>query len=466
MPGAPDRARRIAHDAGVGHYLDAATLHAAERDFGGVAQGRCLLVAEPSNGEACSRLIAALARDELGCTLRGSGYGQSGQSVPLDTVSLSTRRLDQLGGLDLAARSITVGAGVSLRRVLAATREFGLAPPVLPLNLDMSIGGLLSAGGLGPTSHRHGPVAAHVLGLEVVTGDGRMLSCTRRENAELFHAVLGGVGQCGLITQATLELRPAPREMRVFSFLYGDSTAWLEDQLAASSLETELHIEGFCWMAAKGQRATENGPKLLRHWMYGLEVSVDETHAGGAPVKSLLAALRPVKQLDEHVTDLSSFLHRYEPRFSGMVQSGAWSGPHPWLELIVPLEHAEEVLLRALELLPVEAGDGHRFMLLDTAEAARSCVFPRGGRAALIGIFPVALGSASIFKMLSSAEQLTELAVQAGGGRYLSGFLGADGAAYFRSHLGERYRGWVDTRRRFDPGGTFRSSLFPDGNRG
>jgi cytokinin dehydrogenase len=460
MPAAlAEAAREAARETGVGYHADALTRYSASRDFGGVAHGSCLLAAEPSNSDACARLVGSLRRRGIGCTVRGTGYGQGGQSVALDTVSLSTRRLDAIAPIDHATRSITVGSGATLRRVLHVLHDAGLTPAVLPLNLDMSIGGLLSAAGLGPTSHRHGPLIAHVAQVEVVTGDGELRTCTRQRNADLFDAVLGGLGQCGLITQATLELRPAPRHMRIYSFLYDDPGKWLQDQLLASDVEgVEFNIEGFCWAAAKGPRGT--------HWMYGLHLGVDEEAANGIAVRQLLDSLKATRKLDEHEADYLSYLQRYEPRFSGMVQSGAWAEPHPWFEGIIPIDRAEELLVRMLHVLPAEVGDGHRFMLVDTRQTPGSFLCPPGRRAGLVGIFPTSFARSELPNVLRTMDQLTRLIVEVTGKRYLSGWLGSDAEFYLRSHFGERYGEWLAVRRRYDPDAAFRSKLFPHGNRG
>jgi cytokinin dehydrogenase len=466
MRSALDAAVVAARKAGVAYYADPANRASAERDFGGIAQGKCILHAEPANAEACQRFLSALAHGGLGCTLRGSGYSQSGQSIALDTVSLSTRRLDWIGEVDRSAQTITLGAGATLRRALVAMRESGLMPPVLPLNLDMTIGGLLSAGGVGSTSHRHGPVVANVLEVEVVTADGALRSCTKQQNSELYNAVLAGIGQCGLITQAKLRLDAVPRRMQVFSFIYDDITRWLEDEIAVSTAEMEVHVEGFCWAAAKGLRSTPTGPSPYTHWMYGLQLAADAEATGGTALTSLLSSLRPLRKLDEYQTDIESFSHRYEPRYSAMVQAGTWAEPHPWFEAFVPLDHSAEILRRVLELIPAEVGDGHRFMLLNTQQLPDNFICPPGRYAGTITVFPVGFARIALPKILATIDRLTSLIVDAYGRRYLSGWLGTDSPGYLRAHYGNRFDEWLARRQRYDPGCLFRSALSPDGHRG
>lgn len=44
-------------------------------------------------------------------------------------------------------------------------------------------------------------------------GRGELLTCSENQNAELFHSVLGGLGQFGIITRARLSLQPAPKKV-------------------------------------------------------------------------------------------------------------------------------------------------------------------------------------------------------------------------------------------------------------
>lgn len=46
-----------------------------------------------------------------------------------------------------------------------------------------------------------------------VTGKGELLTCSEERNSELFHAVLGGLGQFGVITRARIALEPAPHRV-------------------------------------------------------------------------------------------------------------------------------------------------------------------------------------------------------------------------------------------------------------
>jgi cytokinin dehydrogenase len=84
----------------------------------------------------------------------------------------------------------------------------------------LHVGGTLAVGGIGGTTSRHGMQTDNVLALNVMTGDGRELTCSARANSDLFDAVRAGLGQCGVITQAMLRLMRAPERVRRYHLFY------------------------------------------------------------------------------------------------------------------------------------------------------------------------------------------------------------------------------------------------------
>jgi cytokinin dehydrogenase len=97
--------------------------------------------------------------------------------------------------------------------VLQATLKEGLAPNSWTDYLHVTVGGTLSNAGVGGQTFRHGPQISSVLQLEVVTGKGEIVPCSASEQSELFFAVLGGLGQFGIITKARILLAPAPQKV-------------------------------------------------------------------------------------------------------------------------------------------------------------------------------------------------------------------------------------------------------------
>jgi FAD/FMN-containing dehydrogenase len=102
---------------------------------------------------------------------------------------------------------VRVQGGARWRDILRITLPEGYVPNVMTNHFGISVGGLLSVGGFGSRTPWHGLVCDNVLALDVVDGRGELLRCTpTNEHADVMAAVLGGLGQFGLIASATIPL--------------------------------------------------------------------------------------------------------------------------------------------------------------------------------------------------------------------------------------------------------------------
>jgi hypothetical protein len=200
--------------------------------------------------------------------------------------------------------------GALLRDVVSTTLEHGLLPRALTNLLDLTVGGVLSVGGgIGQGSHRHGPLAANVAGLEVVTGDGSIRACSRRSNTELFDAVIGGLGRCGVIVSAELALRPVRSMIRTHYLLYDRVETWIHDQ--RQLLPNVDAMEGLCSASIQGLRGTGGQRKSFAEWFFPLQVSFE--YDSGPP--ELPAGLSPFRIVHVEDDSMSSFTRRHDMRF-------------------------------------------------------------------------------------------------------------------------------------------------------
>ncbi len=451
----------LAAATGASVRQDPATRAGFAEDFGHLLRAEPRAVVSPRTVDEVVATVELAARKRLPLCPRGRGYSQSGQSLSPDGLCLDLSRLDRIGPVDAARRRVDCEPGVRWRELLAATLQHGLVPRVLPLNLDMSVAGLFSAGGLGANSHRHGPAINQVAELDVVTGAGQHARCTATADAELFSAVLGGLGRFGIITSAAVELRPVPARVRTFHLVYLDSQAWFADQERVVREGRAEFVEAMCWMGAKGfRRPTEAGARV--QWLYGLQIGI-ECGDTTPDHRAALAGLSPTEVV--HVDDESAaeFAARYQPRFDGMARSGAWQQLHPWLECLVPAHRLAPLLPAILAALPPSLGDGHRILWVDAARSPPFFAAPPETDVVCFAVLPPGVASAEREEVLPALAHVDRLLREAGGKRYLSGWLGGMSEERWREHHGEMYPRWKALKRRFDPEGILRSALFPAG---
>jgi hypothetical protein len=84
------------------------------------------------------------------------------------------------------------------------------------------VGGWFQGGGHGPLSPLFGMGADNILSIDVVTSDGRFVTASETQNADLFWALRGGgAGTYGVVTSATIKAHPRiPAATATWSFSY------------------------------------------------------------------------------------------------------------------------------------------------------------------------------------------------------------------------------------------------------
>ena len=162
------------------------------------------------------RLACQLAGD-MGWQIRVEGNGSwLPPDAPADIV-VSTRGLEQSVDASASDQVATVSAGVPLNDLRAHLAEEGMwlavDPPGQP---DRSIGSIIATATSGPLRTRYGQVKDHVLGLSVVTADGRFIESGGQvvknvAGFDLTKLQVGGFGAFGVITTIHLRLRTLPR---------------------------------------------------------------------------------------------------------------------------------------------------------------------------------------------------------------------------------------------------------------
>jgi len=168
----------------------------------------------PTDAAACALLLRTASVEGWRVAVVGAGTWLS--APPGADLRLGTARLDAVGPVEPADLVATAQTGVrwdTLRRGLA-DRHVWMAQDVP--GRDRTLGSALATATSGPLRCGFGALRDQVLGLTLVTGDGRVLRVGGRvvknvAGYDLGKLALGTFGTLGVITEAHLRLRAVPR---------------------------------------------------------------------------------------------------------------------------------------------------------------------------------------------------------------------------------------------------------------
>jgi FAD/FMN-containing dehydrogenase len=193
---------------------------------------------------AVERLLASYRAIPAGQTVRLAKRTSNlfraraqGPSTGLDVTGL-----DGVISIDVANRTADVQAMCTYENLVAATLPYGLMPLVVPQLKTITLGGAVTGLGIESTSFRSGLPHESVLELDILTGDGSLVTARPEgEHADLFAGFPNSYGTLGYATRLRIELEPVQPVVALRHVEFNDL-----DSIAAAidSISTERKWEG------------------------------------------------------------------------------------------------------------------------------------------------------------------------------------------------------------------------------
>ena len=174
----------------------------------------------PESTEQVAACVVACHRARVPFVARGAGTGLSGGALPAaDGVVICLTRMRAILDIDIPAQRVTVQPGVANLQVSDAVRAHGYHYAPDPSSQSVcTIGGNVAENSGGAHCLKYGFTATHVVGLTLVTPEGRVATLggavADAPGYDLLGVVVGSEGTLGIVTEVVLNIVPLPESVR------------------------------------------------------------------------------------------------------------------------------------------------------------------------------------------------------------------------------------------------------------
>ncbi|MGC5246072.1 FAD-binding protein [Gordonia sp. DT219] len=155
---------------------------------------------------------------------------------------LDVSGLDRVISVDAAAKTADVAGMCTYENLVAATLPYGLAPKVVPQLKTITLGGAVTGLGIESTSFRNGLPHESVLEIDILTGDGEIITATpTNDYADLFYGFPNSYGTLGYSVRLRIELEKVEPYVALRHVRFTDLAALQE---AMATIVTEQTYDG------------------------------------------------------------------------------------------------------------------------------------------------------------------------------------------------------------------------------
>ena len=161
---------------------------------------------QPESIEEIQKIVTLARKCRRRLVVVGSGHSPSDLTCTSSWM-VNLDKYSSIISINPRTKVATMQAGIRLRDLIAALKDYGLTMPNLGSINEQSIAGAFTTGTHG-SSIRHGIMARSVLGLKIMLSNGRIVSCSADQNRDLFRAALVSLGALGIIVEVTFQAVP------------------------------------------------------------------------------------------------------------------------------------------------------------------------------------------------------------------------------------------------------------------
>ncbi len=429
---------------GHGAYDDARKVYNGMIDRRPAAIVRCADVADVIAAVELARLEG---RD---LSVRGGshsvpGFGTNDDGIVCDLSAMKGIRVDT------ARRTVRAEGGCTWGDLDHATHAFGLATTGGIISTT-GVAGLTLGGGIGHLARGHGLSCDNLISADVVTAEGRVVTASEDENADLLWALRGGGGNFGVVTSLEYRLHPVgtiyggpifypvDRAGDVMRF-YREFIAQAPEELGAffafqiapplPFIPEDRHGETMCLIVTCWAGPVEEGERAVAPLLEAAPVVAH--HVGAMPYPALNGAFDALLP--------PGLQHYWKADFVRELTDDA---------IAAHVEHGPRVpcVESTMHLYPID-GACHRVASDATAFAYRDARFA----CVIAGMWPDPADNERNTRWVRDYWEAIHPHSEPGG--YVN-FMAGDDQDRIRANYRENYDQLVETKRRYDPGNLFR----------
>lgn len=245
-------------------------------------------VAYAQTTEEVAAVVKICAEHKVPVIAWGTGTSLEGHvTAPAGGITIDLSGMNKVLQVNAADFDCRVQAGVTRKALNEDIRATGLMFPVDP-GADASLGGMAAVSASGTNAVRYGTMKENVIGLTVVTPEGKIIKTggrSRKTSAgyDLTHVYVGSEGTLGIITEVQLRLYGVPEAMSAAVCQFDDlqsavdtTVGVLQYGIPVARMELLDDVQTSACIAYSNLEGLEPGKNTLFFEFHGTEAGVKE----------------------------------------------------------------------------------------------------------------------------------------------------------------------------------------------
>ena len=234
-------------------------------DWRGDFIGTSDIILFPKSTSAISKIIKACEKNHIPIIPQGGNTGLVGGSVPRKDkgeIILNLKNMNNIRKINLIDNSVIIESGCILEDLKKKLQEHEME---FPLNMgskgSCQVGGNIATNAGGVNYIKYGSIRQNILGLEVITTSGEIisnLSSIKKNNTglDLKQIFIGSEGTLGIITAATFRIYKTPQERCIL---------WLGSDCVSEILKTYSYFTKiFCDQISSFELMNKKSLEILK----------------------------------------------------------------------------------------------------------------------------------------------------------------------------------------------------------